>query len=63
VPEVIEFYRTYYGPTQRAFVALDETGQAALRRDLEALWSSHNRAADGTTYIESEYLEIQAVRV
>ena len=63
VPEVIEFYRAYYGPTQRAFAALDETGQAALRRDLEALWSSHNRAADGTTYIESEYLEIQAVRV
>jgi SAM-dependent methyltransferase len=62
VPEVIEFYRAYYGPTQRAFAALDEMGQAALRRDLEALWSSHNRAADGTTYIESEYLEIQAVR-
>jgi SAM-dependent methyltransferase len=62
VPEVIEFYRAYYGPTQRAFAALDEAGQAALRRDLEALWSTHNRAADGTTYIESEYLEIQAVR-
>ncbi|MBI3242818.1 MAG: class I SAM-dependent methyltransferase [Chloroflexi bacterium] len=63
VPEVVEFYRAYCGPTQRAFAALDEAGQAALRRDLESLWSAHNRAADGTTHIESEYLEVQAVRV
>jgi len=62
VPEVVEFYRTYYGPTQRAFATLDAQGQAALRRDLESLWSSHNRATDGTTHIESEYLEVRAVR-
>jgi len=62
VPEVVEFYRTYYGPTQLAFAALDAGGQAALLRDLEALWSAHNRATDGTTHIESEYLEVVAVR-
>ncbi len=62
-PQVVEFYRTYYGPTLRAFGALDTTGQVALRRDLEQLWSEHNRATDGTTHIESEYLEVQAVRV
>jgi len=61
-PEVVEFYRTYYGPTLRAFGALDTDGQAALRRDLEQLWSEHNRATDGTTHIESEYLEVMAVR-
>jgi SAM-dependent methyltransferase len=60
--EVAEFYRTYYGPTQRAFAALDAEGQAALRRDLEALWSAHNRATDGSTYLESEYLEVVAIR-
>lgn len=59
---VVEFYRTYYGPTQRAFAALDAEGQAALRRDLEAHWATHNCAADGTTYLESEYLQVQAVR-
>jgi hypothetical protein len=42
VPEVVEFWRAWYGPTQRAFAALDENGQQALRRDLEHLWSEHN---------------------
>ncbi|MDP8952637.1 MAG: class I SAM-dependent methyltransferase [Actinomycetota bacterium] len=60
--EVVEHFRTYYGPTNRAFAALDAAGQAALRRDLEQLWSEHNRAADGTTRYESEYLEAVAVR-
>jgi hypothetical protein len=62
VPDVVEFWRTWYGPTQRAFAALDENGQQALRRDLEGLWSEHNRATDGTTHVESEYLEVIAVR-
>lgn len=62
VPEVIEHFRTYFGPTQRAFQALDDVGQAALRRDLEALWTQHNRAIDGTSEAESEYLEVVATR-
>ncbi len=60
--EVVEHFHTYYGPTNRAFAALDAAGQAALRRDLEQLWTEHNRATDGTTYYESEYLEVVAVR-
>jgi SAM-dependent methyltransferase len=60
--EVVEHFRTYYGPTNRAFAALDSAGQAALRRDLEQLWTEHNRATDGTTRYESEYLEVVAVR-
>ena len=59
---VVEFFRTYYGPTQRAFDALDADAQAALRADLERLWAEHNRAADGTTRVEAEYLEIVATR-
>ncbi len=61
-PEVVEYWRQYYGPTQKAFVALDEKGQAALRRDLVALWDGHNQATDGTTRVESEYLQVTAVR-
>jgi len=61
--EVVEHFRTYYGPMNRAFAALDATGQAeGLRRDLEQLWTEHNRAIDGTTRCESEYLEVVAVR-
>lgn len=62
VPEVVEFYRVYYGPTQRAFAALDEKGQEALRSDLERLWDKHNRSTGGGTLVESEYLEVVAVR-
>lgn len=60
--EVVEFFRLYYGPTQRAFGALDENGQAALRKDLEQLWEENNQAKDGTTYVEGEYLEVVATR-
>lgn len=60
--EVVEHFRVYYGPTNKAFGALDEEKQAALRRDLEDLWSAHNRATDGTTSVEAEYLEVVAVR-
>jgi SAM-dependent methyltransferase len=60
--EVVEHFRQYFGPTQKAFEALDSDGQAALRKDLEDLWTQHNEAADGTTRVESEYLEIRAIR-
>ena len=60
--EVVEFFRTYFGPTQRAFDSLDEAGQAALRSDLERLWVANNQATDGTTQTEGEYLEVIARR-
>jgi SAM-dependent methyltransferase len=62
--EVVEHFRTYYGPTQKAFAALDDDHekQTALRRELENLWAEHNRATDGTTTVESEYLEVVARR-
>ena len=60
--EVVEHFRRYFGPVQKAFGALDESGQAALRRDLEQLWTGNNRATDGTTLGESQYLEVIAVR-
>jgi SAM-dependent methyltransferase len=62
---VVEFWRAYYGPTNRAFEALaTEPGkQSALRADLERLWASHNRATGGSTRVESEYLEVIATRV
>jgi hypothetical protein len=60
--EVVEYFRTFFGPTQFAFAALDAHGQAALRSDLEQLWTEFNRAGDGTTDVESEYLEVIALR-
>ena len=60
--QTVDFFREWYGPTLRAFASLDTGGQAALRRDLTRLWSEHNLATDGTTHVESEYLEVVATR-
>ena len=60
--ETVRFFRDYYGPTNRAFAALDEAGQAALHHDLEALWTQANQATDGSTRFDAEYLEVIAVR-
>lgn len=60
--EVVEFYRCYYGPTNRAFAVLEPDAQAALRQDLERLWSEHNLASDGGTRYLAEYIEVQALR-
>ncbi len=60
--EVVEHFRKYFGPTQKAFESLDPAGQAALRSDLEALWTEHNKATAGTTEVESEYLEVYATK-
>ena len=60
--DTVEFFRMYYGPTQRAFGALDENAKAAVRKDLEQLWSDNNSATDGTTHVEGEYLEVLATR-
>ena len=60
--EVVEFFRMYYGPTQRAFGALDSPAQAALRADLEGLWTEHNQATDNTTHVDGEYLEVVATK-
>jgi len=60
--EVVEHFRVYYGPTNKAFGALDEDKQAALRKDLEELWTKHNDRTDGTTSADCEYLEVVATR-
>jgi ubiquinone/menaquinone biosynthesis C-methylase UbiE len=60
--EVVESFRMYYGPMQRAFEAVDADGQAALRNDLERLWAENNQATDGTTNVAAEYLEVRATR-
>ena len=62
VKETIEFWREFYGPTRKAFDALDEDGQASLRRDLENLWAKNNISDNGTTHVQSEYIEVKAIR-
>ena len=58
----IDTFRTYYGPMNRAFVALDERGRAALTSDLEALLREHDRGGGTSLVVPADYLEIIAVR-
>lgn len=58
----MEYFRTFYGPMQKAFLALDEAGQNALNNDMLALIEEFNTANDGTARILSEYAEIVLVK-
>jgi hypothetical protein len=60
--DVVEFFRQYYGPTNRAFSSLDETAARKLRNELEALWTAHNRGGNELTVVAAEYLEVVAIR-
>ncbi|MFO0776149.1 MAG: class I SAM-dependent methyltransferase [Nitrospira sp.] len=60
--EVVEFFRLYYGPTNRAFASLDADGQAQLRQELETLWAVHNRAGVDCTTVLAEYLDVIGIR-
>ena len=54
----IEVFRTYYGPMNKTFGALDAEKQAAFTQDLLTLMQSRNRSGDGTLVLPSEYLEV-----
>lgn len=59
----VEFFRQYYGPTNRAFASLTPGARAVLRAELVELQAAHNVAAQpGCTEVLAEYLEIHACR-
>lgn len=57
-----ELFRAAYGPTVRAFEALDMDGRAAFAAELTDHWTRHQRATGATTEVSAEYLEVVAVR-
>jgi ubiquinone/menaquinone biosynthesis C-methylase UbiE len=58
----IEVFRTYYGPMNRTFAALDAEKQTAFTEDLLALMETRNRSGDRTLVLPSEYLEVVVER-
>lgn len=54
----IEVFRNFYGPTHKAFAALDAAGQRALERDLTALLEQMNTAGTSSLVVPSEYLQV-----
>lgn len=58
----LDFFRTYYGPTVKAFEALDAPGREALAGDLLEVLQRFNRSGEETLLAPSEYLEVVAVK-
>ena len=54
----IEVFRSYYGPMNRTYAALDAAKQAALTSDLLALITQGNASGDRTLVLPSAYLEV-----
>jgi SAM-dependent methyltransferase len=62
IDHTIDVFRTYFGPLNRAFQAVDPKEQPNLRRDVEAVLARYNIATDGTAVFNAEYLETIATR-
>lgn len=58
----IQVFRDFYGPTHRAFAALDAAKQADLERDITALLERCNIAGTSSLVVPSEYLEVVIVK-
>jgi hypothetical protein len=56
------FFRDNYGPTLKAFEALDEAGRERLFADLTALATEHDQEPGPSVAMPSEYLEVVATR-
>jgi SAM-dependent methyltransferase len=61
--ENVEFFRTYYGPTLRAFESLSPAKRESLRQDLIALAGEYDRnGGSGPIAITADYLETVIAR-
>lgn len=54
----IQIFRDFYGPTHKAFAALDPAGQDALAKDITALLNRCNIAGPASLVVPAEYLEV-----
>jgi ubiquinone/menaquinone biosynthesis C-methylase UbiE len=58
----IEFFRTYFGPTQTAYERVGAEGEEALTNDLRTFLEAANTAGDRAMVLEAEYLQVIATR-
>ena len=54
----VQVFRDFYGPTHKAFAALDAAGQDALERGLFDLLAEFNHGGASSLVVKSEYLEV-----
>jgi len=62
--ELVNTFKTYYGPTMNAFEAAEKNGKALdLQRELEVLFNSQNKSTAGsTTSIPATFLRVTVIR-
>ena len=58
----VEIFRTFYGPTHKAFLALDAAGQAALEADMLELLRRCDIGGGGGLVVPAEYFETVITR-
>jgi SAM-dependent methyltransferase len=58
----IQVFRDFYGPTHKAFAALDAAKQACLERDITQLLERLNVGGKSSLVVPAEYLEVVIVR-
>ena len=58
----VEIFRDFYGPTHKAFAALDAVGQRALEDDITALLERLNVGGPNSLVVPGEYLEVVVTR-
>ena len=54
----LQVFRDFYGPTFKAFAALDPAGQQALEKDILAVLDRFNTAGSSSLVVPGEYLEV-----
>ena len=62
--ELLQIFKSFYGPTMNAFEAAEKNGKAIeLQHELEALFNSQNTSAtENTTSIPATFLRVTVVR-
>jgi len=58
----VDVFRNFYGPTHKAYAALDADGQARLTADLTALLERRNVGGAHSLVVPGEYLEVVITR-
>jgi ubiquinone/menaquinone biosynthesis C-methylase UbiE len=59
----VDVFRRFYGPTHKAFEALDEARRSELNADLTQLIDKANQSRRGALVVPGEYLEVVLERI
>lgn len=54
----VDFFRTYYGPVHKAFLAQDDLGRAALEADILETVARFDVSTDGSMSVPGDYVEV-----